>query len=100
MKRSFTLNHKGICLLGNWNNPKSEWTNWSGLGPGIDIGPGIYAISINQSNGDVYIGGSFTSVGGVSAINIAKWDGTNWSGLGTDPMNESLNLVVLWINTL
>jgi len=31
----------------------------------------------------VYAGGRFTTAGGVSATNIAKWDGSSWSGLGS-----------------
>ena len=31
----------------------------------------------------LYIGGRFTSVDGVSASRIAKWNGTSWSALGT-----------------
>ena len=31
--------------------------------------------------GNLNVGGSFASAGGVAANNIAKWDGVNWSGL-------------------
>ncbi|NOT63685.1 MAG: hypothetical protein HOP19_26020, partial [Acidobacteria bacterium] len=34
------------------------------------------------SGNDLYAGGTFTTAGGVSAINIAKWNGTSWSALG------------------
>jgi hypothetical protein len=33
--------------------------------------------------GILYAGGSFTTIGGVAATNIARWDGTNWSAMGT-----------------
>jgi len=32
---------------------------------------------------DLYIGGQFTSAGGVSALNVAKWNGSSWSVLGS-----------------
>ena len=32
---------------------------------------------------DVYVGGSFGNAGGVTVNNIAKWDGSRWSQLGT-----------------
>jgi hypothetical protein len=31
----------------------------------------------------VYAGGQFTTIGGVSAANIARWNGTTWAPLGT-----------------
>ena len=34
-------------------------------------------------SGNLYAGGYFTTAGGVSVNYIAKWDGTNWSSLGT-----------------
>jgi hypothetical protein len=34
-------------------------------------------------NGDLVAGGYFTSAGGASASSIARWDGTNWSALGS-----------------
>jgi hypothetical protein len=36
-----------------------------------------------DSNGNLYITGTFTAVGGVAANYIAKWDGSSWSSLGT-----------------
>ena len=38
----------------------------------------------------MYAGGNFTTAGGVSANFIAKWDGTNWSALGSG-MNSTVN---------
>src|SRR5262249_52353662 len=31
----------------------------------------------------LYVGGQFTTAGGVSANGIAKWDGTSWTPLGS-----------------
>ena len=31
---------------------------------------------------NVYIGGHFTTAGGVTVTNVARWDGTNWSSIG------------------
>ncbi|MBL0927657.1 MAG: hypothetical protein IBJ11_08395 [Phycisphaerales bacterium] len=47
--------------------------------PGFD-GP-VYAYAV-MPNGDVVAGGVFTSVGGVAASSIARWDGTTWSAMG------------------
>ncbi|WP_226163450.1 hypothetical protein [Hymenobacter terricola] len=43
--------------------------------------------AVMRSGTDLYIGGSFSIVGGVSAAGIAKWNGTAWSPLGTGPAN-------------
>ena len=42
----------------------------------------VLSIAID-SNDNVYVGGQFTTAGGVSANRIAKWNGTAWSALGT-----------------
>lgn len=54
---------------------------WANLGGGINIGA-VYAL-LYDSSGNLYAGGAFTSIGGVAANNIAKWNGSAWSALGT-----------------
>jgi hypothetical protein len=48
---------------------------------------------------DVYVGGVFNSVGGIHANSIAKWDGTNWSALGTGVTDSVLNFASMPIVT-
>jgi chitodextrinase len=43
---------------------------------------------------DVYIGGYFTSVDGVSANRIAKWNGSSWSAVGSGLNNIPYSMVV------
>ncbi len=59
-----------------------NWDNRPGL-PGLS--GDVYAIAVSGSN--VYVGGSFTTVGGISANNIARWDGNQWYTLGGGPQN-------------
>src|SRR2546421_12753758 len=54
---------------------------WDGKfgSPGINgYGAGAFAIIENA----VFLGGSFTTIDGVAATNIAKWDGKTWVPLG------------------
>jgi hypothetical protein len=48
--------------------------------------PSVYALAIHGN--DLYAGGDFTKAGGTAtnrnpANRIARWDGTNWSALGS-----------------
>jgi WD40 repeat protein len=45
-------------------------------------GGGVRALEFG-SDGKLYAGGNFNTAGGSSANYIAKWDGANWSALGT-----------------
>jgi len=65
--------------------------DWFVLGGGAAGGlyTGVRALAI-LPNGDLVAGGDFTSIGGVSANNIARWDGATWY-----PMGEGLDSVVL-----
>jgi hypothetical protein len=42
-------------------------------------------------NNELYVGGSFTTAGGVSANYIAKWNGSNWSSVGAGLNNAGGN---------
>lgn len=63
-----------------------DGTNWNPMGSGVGVAnlPTVNALAMG-TNDDVYVGGSFTFAGNVSTINIAHWDGTNWSALGNGP---------------
>ncbi len=41
----------------------------------------------------LYVGGNFITAGGVTVNRIAKWDGKNWSALGTGVNAEILSIV-------
>jgi hypothetical protein len=76
-----------IAYIAKWDG-----TSWSSLGSAsggtltnLDLSIGDYA-SVNAfavSGNNLYVGGFFTSVSGIAATNIAKWDGTHWSALGS-----------------
>jgi hypothetical protein len=66
--------------IAKWNG-----ASWSALGaPGSGMNGPVSALSVfdDGTGPALYAGGSFTAAGGVSALNIAKWNGTSWSALG------------------
>ncbi len=59
--------------LAAWNG-----ASWESMGTGWDFfADACWALA--EFQGDLYVGGSFTDAGGVTASNIARWDGENWS---------------------
>ncbi len=44
-------------------------------------GATIYAVLV--TNGNTYVGGSFTNIGGVNANGVARFNGTNWVAMGS-----------------
>lgn len=80
----------GIFTLAGQTNAsmvaRFDGTNWNPLGSGVAVAnsPVVNALAMG-SNDDVFVGGSFTFAGNVSTINIAHWDGANWSALGNGP---------------
>ena len=75
-------------------NGVAKWdgSSWSPLGTGLMNGAnaaGALAFCAFDEDGAgpnppaLFVGGSFTSAGGVSANNIARWDGVAWSALGS-----------------
>lgn len=45
-------------------------------------------------NGDLFVGGFFTSVGGVPANNLARWNGASWANPGGGVVGEVRAMVV------
>jgi hypothetical protein len=90
----------GIVVGGSFGSINGEEVNnvarwdggqWRSLGSGLSGGkewfPNEFNFTIVRallSDGtNLYAGGSFTNAGGVPAMNVARWDGSQWSALGT-----------------
>jgi hypothetical protein len=74
----------GAKYVAEWNG--AGWSALSGpLGVGVQGSdfPVVHALCTydDGSGPALYVGGSFTSAGGLPAHHIAKWDGSNWSSL-------------------
>jgi hypothetical protein len=65
----------------------SRWdgTNWHALGDGLtrSFAGSLDVRAIKARNNEVYIGGDFSSAGGIDCTNIALWDGVSWSALAS-----------------
>ncbi|MDD2921204.1 MAG: hypothetical protein PHQ36_02865, partial [Anaerolineales bacterium] len=82
---------------------KWDGANWSALGnngaPGNGSISSGYVNAIAVSGANVYVGGNFYDVNNNGAAlptadYVAKWDGTNWSALGSNGANGALNYTV------
>ena len=68
---------------GNSALPNSCWPP----GFGVPEGTNGEVLAMVWARGNLYIGGSFTAVGGVAARNVVRWDGCRWHSLGTEGDN-------------
>lgn len=65
---------------------KWDGSGWSNVGGGLDncsnafCSPTVYALSVKGK--DLYAGGNFLSISGLTANRVARWDGAKWSALG------------------
>ncbi|NNM95084.1 MAG: hypothetical protein HKL88_06435, partial [Bacteroidia bacterium] len=65
----FALNFSFITLQAQWSGV-GKGTNWQ-----------VYSLYVYSGN--LYAGGWFDSAGGKPANDIAQWNGSAWSALGT-----------------
>jgi hypothetical protein len=62
-------------------------TSWSSIGTAV--GGNAFGLAVD-ARGFIYAGGTFTSIGGVTAANIAYYNGVTWFPLGSG-LNGSVN---------
>jgi trimeric autotransporter adhesin len=75
-----------ISINGITVNGIARWdgTSWHALGTGVDItSVATHPECLATIGSSVYIAGSFTSVSGVAANMVAKWNGFSWSAVGS-----------------
>ena len=85
-----------LVVLVNWlvtSQAKSQFLyalhegSWDDRFDKLGINGPVYALAVN--GGEVYVGGSFTQAGVVSANNVAHWDGSSWHALGNGISNQA-----------
>ncbi len=82
------------------SNHVARWNgaSWSTLttasGTGVNALASALAVYDDGGGPELYVGGDFTTAGGVSVNHIAKWDGAAWSALSS-PGGIGVNLPVL-----
>lgn len=70
---------------------------WSPLGPpgaeGVNDRVEALTVFDDGSGPALYVGGSFTTAGGLAANYVARWDGSSWSALGAGASNGTSGTV-------
>ncbi|MCU0862869.1 MAG: hypothetical protein MUC36_03665 [Planctomycetes bacterium] len=69
----------------------AEWdgTSWTAFGVGVGPAFGVSVDAMHvEASGDVLVGGSFTTAGGVTARGVARWNGSAWSTIGNDYVRD------------
>ncbi len=88
----------GIAASGvaRWNGtawqPLGAGTSYSGFGTGA-----VMALAV-RPNGELIAGGVFDTIGGVPASNIAAWNGSTWSALGTGIVGQEVSALAVLAN--
>jgi hypothetical protein len=71
-----------------------EWSSLAGpSGTGLSTGGAAFALTVHD--GALIVAGSFTTVSGVPANNIARWDGHAWSALGAGT-NQTITALAIY----
>lgn len=66
----------------------AQWdgTAWSSMGSGLNNWPSSMCVYDEDDDGPalprLFVGGYFTTAGGIQVNGIARWDGSNWSEVG------------------
>jgi trimeric autotransporter adhesin len=83
---------------GNAGNNIQKWngTQWSDVGGGTlgPFGTNGQIEELKIINNELYAVGVFVTAGGVPAQRIAKWDGINWCGFGSQINNKVGSIII------
>lgn len=78
-----------VNSIARWNG-----SGWANVGGGLtNPSESVEALAVFGGGGAtaLYVGGRFNMAGGVSATNIAKWNGASWSPVGSSSPHSSFN---------
>ena len=82
--------------IARWNMVTHTWSKVGGPGFSKTSGsPDVFALAVDGS-GNVYAGGDFSFVNGTPALNVAKWNGSAWSAVGSLGTTSEKVEALLW----
>ena len=90
INKAGNIDVNGIAM---WNG--QDWQSMAGGVSGVYI-PGVVNAIATDKFGFVYVGGSFTYASGLLAMNVARWDGYTWIGLGEGIMGQNTTPVSVY----
>ena len=79
-------------------DPTFSDANWMSMGvASLQLSASAMLLVTNTPTMTLYVGGGFvaTNAAGVVLRNVAKWDGTTWSAVGTEINNGYVNALVI-----
>ena len=83
-----------VSHVAMWDTAKSRWSSLNdgifGQSGGFNMAPPGQALVLDQG-GELYVGGSFSMIGGRNALGIARWDGNQWNPVD-DPTAKRLGV--------
>jgi len=88
-----TSGSTAVNYMARWNG-----VTWNAMTSELPSGPaGPVSALKTLANGDVVVGGAFTTAGGVIVNNIARWNGSAWSGFGSGvgPVSSTTKVLAL-----
>lgn len=101
--RALKFDNTGLLYIGglftNWNNiANADYiVSWNGtayvaLSTGLAGGTGTFSLAVGLDN-NLYVGGAYTTAGGVAAVNISYWDGTAFNSMSDT--NGTVNAIAV-----
>ncbi len=83
-----TAGDRVVNYIARWDG-----TSWSPLGgPGGVVGASSNVNALAVYAGALYVGGGFTTAGGLAASHVARWDATGWSTV--DGIDGQVNALI------
>ena len=75
-----------------WDPAAQQWLR---LGTGLGGAGSLAANSLIVTGGELMVGGTFTTVGGIPSRHIARWNGAAWSPVGSGADSGAVNALAV-----
>src|SRR5260221_5264702 len=83
-----------VILLNTGKDLYAQFYGWSSIGSGSANGLNGTVNAIAKFNNSIVFGGKFSRAGTINVSNIALWDGSSWTALGSGFNDTVLALIV------